>query len=427
MSLRLRVFLAVAALVAVTVLGAWMVAGAAVLGPLAAALGQERAETAVLAARKLIESEPAERRERAQELSKDLGIRIRLEDELPQRRGRRPPKTFEVEGYTVYMAPGPHAPVLVALGDDGAAPYLSVRFAVDLEQPRKRVGLGLLVILGVAVLAAVGASRWMLEPLEVASDAMARVADGDLAHRVDAGDDAAGRIGATFNRMAERVQGLVDGQRGLMAGVSHELRTPLTRMRLQTELLREQGADERRLASLEADIAEVDELVGELLESARLHQGVLALKLEEVRLADLVDEVVAAAGLGPRPVAVEVSEDEVILADASRLRRVLANLLSNVARYTPADAAVAVVAVQQEGQLALTVADRGPGVAPPALDRLFDPFFRAEQSRSRTTGGLGLGLMLVRQIIEAHGGRVQASNRDGGGLAVTCLLPTRPA
>lgn len=427
MNLRLRVVAAVALLVALTVLGAWMVAGNAVLRPLVDALGMERADTAVFAAREIKQTEPAQRRRRALELAKDLGIRMRVIDELPQPLGRARPRIIQRKGQTVYMARAPRAPVLVSLGDDGGAPYLAVHFAVDLDKPRRRVGLGLLLILGVAVVGAVGASRWMLSPLELASSAMKRVADGDLSHRVDVGADAAGRIGATFNRMADRVQGLVDGQRQLMAAVSHELRTPLTRMRLQTELLREQGADPLRLDALDADIAEVDGLVGELLESARLRQGVLALHLQDNKLADLVKSAVAGAGLGERPLTVSVPDHLVVNADSARLQRVLANLLSNIVRYTPPDAAVEITAHQADAEVFIEVADHGPGVPEAALAQLFDPFYRTEHSRSRTTGGLGLGLMLVRQVMEAHGGRVSAHHRQGGGLLVRCVLPARPA
>jgi len=422
-SLRWRVFLSVALLVAATVLGAWLVAGGAVLRPLVGELSLERVDTAVYAARQIREAEDP--RDRARELAQELGIRMRLLDERPERAMAHHGRTIEREGLSVTYMPGRRAPVLVSLGEDGGGPYLAVFFPVDLERPQRRVLGGLVLLLGGAVVVAVGASRWMLRPLELTSDAMERVAGGDLAHRVDAtGNDAAGRMGSTFNRMADRVQAMVVGQRELMAAVSHELRTPLSRMRLHAELLREQGAGARHLEALDADITEVDGLVAELLESARLHQGLLALHREELRLAELVDGAVAAADLGPRPVTVEVPDDLVLTADPSRLGRGLANLLSNVGRYTPEDAAVEVRATPVGDHVDLVVADRGPGVSPEALDRLFEPFYRAEASRSRRTGGLGLGLMLVRQVVEAHGGTVVARNREGGGLEICCRLPS---
>jgi signal transduction histidine kinase len=109
--------------------------------------------------------------------------------------------------------------------------------------------------------------------------------------------------------------------------------------------------------------------------------------------------------------------------DRKRVLRVLTNLLSNAVRYTPAEAEVTLSAEVQDAWVLLRVADRGPGVAPADLGRLFEPFFRAEGSRSRATGGLGLGLMLVRQIAEAHGGTVKAEARVGGGLSMTVRLP----
>lgn len=424
MNLRLRVFGAVVLLLGLTVIGAWLVAGGAVLRPLLQGLSDERLDTAIFVARRLQEEPAGSRRELARRLSKDEGVRLRLFDELPtpppNARGRT--RIIEREGYTLYTLRGAKAPVLVALGERGGPPYLGVHFRVDLERPQRLVGLGLLLLLGVALLGATAASRWMLAPLELAGQAMQRIADGDLDHRVQGGDDAAGRIGATFNRMAQRVQGLVIGQRELMAAVSHELRTPLSRMRLSLELLREEGAPEARIAAVERDIEEMDALVGELLESARLHQGQLALRLQTVALRPLIDEALASSELGDRPIRVEVEELE-LQGDPARLLRVLRNLLSNVARYTPAGSPLELHGRLQGEEILVEIADRGPGVAEEELERLFEPFFRAEASRSRRTGGLGLGLMLVRQIVEAHGGRAEALNREGGGLCVRVILP----
>ncbi len=426
LSLRLRVLLGVAGLLLMTVLAAWILAGGAILRPLLGELVDERADTAAYIAREVQAADDPVHR--ARELSRELGVRMRLTDALPDHPHRRgeEPRTVMRDGLTILYPPGQRGPLFVAMGPDGTAPFLSIRFRTDLERPQRRVGLGLLLLAGAGLLAAGAASRWMLRPLELTGVAMERIADGDLSHRAPVrGGDTAARMGETFNRMADRVQGMVEGQRQLMAAVSHELRTPLARMRLHTELLREQGADERRVAALEADVEEIDALVGELLESARLHQGLLALQLSEVDLGALVDEALAATSLGERPVTVHIPAGQKILADRGRLARVLRNLLSNITRYTPADAAVEITAQATPDAIELTVADRGPGVPEPALDRIFEPFFRTEASRSRTTGGIGLGLMLVRQVVQAHGGTVSARNRPGGGLEVRFSLPTR--
>lgn len=422
MSLRLRVFGGMAALLAATLLLGWGITTGGVLRPFFGQLVEERVDVAMHMARQVEASEDPRRT--VNQLQRELGVDARL--------GRRPPRSMvhrarvlERDGREILVLRAPGSPIAVPLDDGPRRGWLMITFPADLDAPGRKVGVGLLLLLVLAVLGALGTSRWMLRPLELARDAMRRVADGDLSHRAPAGGDAAGQMGETFNRMAEQVEGLVRGQRDLMAAVSHELRTPLTRMRLQLELLRdaEGGADPARLQALEADITAVDVLVGELLESARLDQGVMALRLAPADVAAMGAEALGAIDLGDRPVVFSVPAGLVVVLDRRRVLRVLVNLLSNAARYTPADAELTLAAGVEGGWLRLQVADRGPGVAPADRARLFDPFFRAEASRSRATGGLGLGLMLVRQIAEAHGGRVEAEAREGGGLSVSVWLP----
>ena len=408
-------------LAATLVLG-WGITTGGVLRPFFGQLVQERVDVALHMARQVEASEDPRRT--VNKLQKELGVDARL--------GRRPPRSMvhrarvvEREGREILVLRAPGSPIAVPLEDASRRGWLMITFPADLDAPGRKVGIGLLVLLGLAVVGALGTSRWMLRPLEVARDAMRRVADGDLSHRAPSGADAAGQMGETFNRMAEQVEGLVTGQRDLMAAVSHELRTPLTRMRLQLAMLRdEQGrADPARIAALEADIGAVDALVGELLESARLDQGVMALLLVPTDLGELCAEALGGVDLGDRPVVYAVPDGLVVVLDRRRILRVLTNLLSNAVRYTPPEAEVTLAAEIVDEKLRLRVADRGPGVAREDLPRLFDPFFRAEASRSRATGGLGLGLMLVRQIAEAHGGQVRAEARAGGGLSVTVELP----
>lgn len=424
MSLRLRVFLGMAILLALTLLLGWGITAGGVLRPLFGKLVEERIDVAVHMARQVEAS--ADPRRTTRELERELGVEARL--------GRRPPRAMahrarvrERDGREILVLRAPGSPIAVPLEGSGPPRWLVITFPADLDAPGRKVALGLLALLALAVLGALLTSRWMLHPLEVASHAMRRVADGDLAHRAPTGADAAGQMGATFNRMAEQVEALVQGQRDLMAAVSHELRTPLARMRLQLAMLEDAGvADPSRLASLEADIAAMDGLVGELIESARLEQGVMALLREPVDLGLLCAEALGSVELGGRPVVFAVPDGLVVPVDRKRLSRVLANLLSNAVRYTPEDAELTLAAEDVGGEVCLRVSDRGPGVTAAELPRLFEPFFRAEGSRSRTTGGLGLGLMLVRQIAEAHGGRVRAEARSGGGLSISVWLPVEP-
>lgn len=418
MGLRTRVYALLTGIVVATVALAWLHAGRTVLRPLVAQLGRERVAVAVMLA-ELAEHAPRRRRSIGR-MADDLDLVVEVVDTLPEL-----PQgwTTARDGHQVQFFQGPRAPVAVSFVRGEQEQWLLVTFGADLERPTQRVGRGLLLI---ALLGAVGGAlvvRVAFRPLTAATAAMRRVADGELSHRVPENALVAD-VSGVFNTMASRVEGLVTGQRELMAAVSHELRTPLTRMRLQLELLRDTGADARRVDALEREIGAIDLLVGELVESARLQQGVLALDLSMIAGRSLVEDAVSDVDLGERPLTVEVS-DTPFLGDRRRLLRCVVNLLSNVVRYTPADAPVVVTVAVSPDTTVLSVADGGPGVSAQDRARLFDPFFRVDGSRSKATGGLGLGLMLVRQLAEAHGGRAEARASALGGLEVRLVLPTQ--
>jgi len=424
--LRARVLGALVGLLLLTVTSAFALVHVGVLRPLIANLNDERAEIAVFIVDQAEQGRGVERRLSA--LARRAQINVQLYEELPDRSRRRlrRARVQQIGTHEVLVFPGPHTPIVMQVQTHDGPRWAVLRFPVDLEQTPRRVGLWLLLLATAAILAAWAVTRWVLRPLELAGDGMARVAAGDLGHRLPVNRDITGRIGDTFNRMADQVEGLVEGQRQMMAAVSHEVRTPLARLRLHAELLRDGGADPARISALEDNITEIDDLIGELLESARLEQGAIALHLGPVDLEALAATALAAVDLGDRSVRLSVDDGLCIVADERRMLRVLTNLLSNIARYTPPDTAVSVSASETDGGAVIDVSDRGPGVSEDALERLFDPFFRAEGSRNKATGGLGLGLMLVRQIVEAHQGTISAQNRDGGGLAIQIHLPASP-
>lgn len=420
MSHRLRVLAALLGLLGLTVLATWFVAGRLALYPLLDALGSERIETALYLAREVeTAADPAAQ---AWQLSQQLGLEVEPQvDEPSSDSGYR---VLRRRGHQVWISHRPALPLYISTHD---LPVwgMAVYFPVDIERPRRRLLWGFPILALLVLGGALATSGWVLGPLRRTSAAMERVTRGDLAVRVPEGQDEAGRIGATFNRMAERVSAMLTGQRRLVAGVSHELRTPLARMRLLTELLRDSGADPARLDAIEAEIGAMDEMVGELLESARLDEGVLALKREPVSLPGLLHQALGSVDLGARTVHLDVPEPCTLPLDRARMLRVFRNLLSNVARYTPAQASVTIRTTPGDDPtgVRLRIEDDGPGVPPEDLPHLFEPFFRSEQSRNKATGGLGLGLMLVKQIVEAHGGRIEAANRPEGGLMVSLELP----
>ena len=460
-SIRGRILATLLALLLFTALGAALLTGGAVMRPLVGGAMRERVEVAGYIAAEVRRA--TDREARAAELAEDLGVEITLREEAP-RPGRNWVKRVGRGRHTVYVERAPGSPIHVPLGpprregarghhgedDDGpdrheeddelegndldvdqAVAFLTVRFPEDLDRPGQVVALGMVFIVLLAGAAALLMSRWATQPLELASGAMARIAGGELTHRLPEVNGEAGRMAASFNEMASRVEDLVDAerrqaeaQRKLMGAVSHELRTPLARMRLQTELLRDGGAEPKRLDSLDRQIAEIDGLVGELVESLRLDRGVLALQVEPLDVGALLEACLADGVLEERPVTLEVAPDLHLRADRKRLTRVLRNLLANVARHTPPEAGVLLRASGVDDCVEIEVRDHGPGVSAEHLPHLFEPFYRAEASRSRSTGGLGLGLMLVQQIVQAHGGTVRAENAADGGLRVRVRLPT---
>ena len=419
MSLRRRVQLALAALLVLTVLGAWAVAGLALMRPVLRDLLQERVMVATYVARSVRGAPDPDAA--AAQLASAVGAEARVVPELPEPLASRPPRRTVTRGpWELWIWQGRRTPVAIPL--EAGGPWLVIWFPVDLLGIPRRLMFGLFLLLAGSLGVAALASRWVMAPLERALTGMARVGAGDLAHRLPEGDDASGQIGRAFNQMADRVGGRVGGQRQLLAAVSHELRTPLSRLRLQAELLADAGAPPDRLAALARDSADMDDLVGELLESARLEQGARALRLEDVAVDVVLAEALGTVDLEDRPVELRCPPDLRWRLDPARVNRALVNLLSNAVRYTPPGTPIAIGAEVAQDRLVIRVADRGPGVSEEALARLFDPFFRADASRSRASGGLGLGLMLVRQIAEAHGGQAVAALREGGGLEVRVTL-----
>ena len=283
----------------------------------------------------------------------------------------------------------------------------------------------------VAMVLLVALSVYVTTPLRRMSRSMDRIAAGDLEHRVAVrGRDEGAAMGRSFNAMAERVRAMVVGQKELMAGVSHELRSPLARMKVSLELMREGNGGVDRLADLEADVDAIDDLVEELLLSSRLELGTAPLALEPLDLHDLcreawtrVEEQAATKGMTLAPLCAE--DGPRVQANRALAVRLLGNLFENSVRYA-GRGTITVSVDRRVDRVHVTVADEGPGVEQTDIERLFEPFFRADRSRSRKTGASGLGLMIVRRAVEAHGGRVLARQAEPHGLAVVFDLPGAP-
>ena len=238
--------------------------------------------------------------------------------------------------------------------------------------------------------------------------------------------DELGDLAEQVNTMARDIHKMLEGQRTLLLAISHELRSPLTRARLNAELLPEVPGTQVAREALLRDLAEMRDLIADLLESERLSGARVALHREPTDLVALAQEVVDAR-TDRAQVRLHVPAAMALLAvDRVRLRLAVRNLLDNAVRHG-GDAAPPELVLQVAGDsVQLRVRDHGPGVQEAQLARLGEPFYRTDEARQRSTGGVGLGLYLARLVAQAHGGRLVFRNARPG-LEVTLSLPLRPA
>jgi signal transduction histidine kinase len=291
----------------------------------------------------------------------------------------------------------------------------------------------------VAALLIFGPVRPRLRSLE---DAARKVGAGDLTARAreDGGDEVAA-LARAFNQMthdlqqrAAQLQVADRTRRLLLADVSHELMTPLTGMRgyLETLSLHAASLDpetrERYLAIIRDETQRVEHIVGDLLDLSRLEGGGESFDAQDVPLEDLFGRVLARHGRAAEQKGVEIATNiapgaEIVAGDPLRLEQALQNLAANALRHTPKGGRVMLTAAFEEDGIVITVSDSGSGIAPEHLSHVFDRFYKVDPSRAGHATGSGLGLSIVKAIVERHGGVVTASSRVGGGTTFTLKFP----
>ncbi|MGB9757381.1 MAG: sensor histidine kinase [Candidatus Bipolaricaulaceae bacterium] len=299
-----------------------------------------------------------------------------------------------------------------------------------LSSVRRAALAGGAVALAIALLLGTFLAAELCAPLERLIQATERIAKGDLAHRVVVRTkDEIGKLAEAFNRMAEALQRLEAARRQFLADVAHELRTPLSVIRGNLEALLD-GAfplTPESLAPVYEETLHLGELVEDLRTLTLADTGHLPLEKEEMEIGELVAEVVEAV----RPVAAEEGikialEREpnlFVLADPRRIRQVLGNLLSNALRFSPQGSTITVSAIRQGAEAWVSVQDQGPGIPEEDFPHIFERFYKADKSRSE--GGTGLGLAIAKEIVQAHGGRIWAENRNGARFTFSLPLITK--
>jgi signal transduction histidine kinase len=317
---------------------------------------------------------------------------------------------------------GPGGDAGRAPGERGPARSPDGRWPALLLPPQWPPGVGLLLLLALLFVAvAAGAYpvvRGLTRRLESLQAGVERFGAGSLGQRVDeSGRDEVAAVARSFNLAAERIEELLRSHQRLLANASHELRSPLARLKMAVAMLPQADATQRDALrhEAEANIAELDSLVEEVLLASRLDAGAWSLKRDSVELLGLSAEEATRVDAQVSGAPCTVSGDERLL------RRALRNLLENARRYGAGEIEIFVERVGVAAQL--RVCDRGPGVPEAFRERIFEAFFRLPGHAERE-GGVGLGLSLVKQIVERHGGSVRCEARDGGG---SCFVITLPA
>jgi len=313
------------------------------------------------------------------------------------------------------------------------SPYRRISTAADLAFQQEQLRSAWLIAgfaLALAALVAVVLARVFLQPLKRVADATHRLAAGDYGTRVAIGSrDELGRLAGDFNRLAEALERNEELRRRFMADVSHELRTPIAVLRAGLEALEDgvRPLTREALAPLQGEVAALGKLVEDVYQLALADVGALAYRKERSDVAEVLEQAIEsfAGRFRERKLSVEkhFAPDLHVLADADRLGQAFRNLLENSARYTDAGGRVRISARRDGERVAIDFEDSSPGVPADALLRLFERFYRVEGSRSRANGGAGLGLAIVRSVVEAHGGTIEAGASPLGGLRVTISLP----
>ncbi|MFF2518160.1 sensor histidine kinase [Streptomyces sp. NPDC058086] len=324
----------------------------------------------------------------------------------------------------------PVAELFLGTGDS-AVPH----FDMSNANKAKVVGVtGLVLALTVAVTALV-ATR-LVRPLRALTQAAQQPLEQHVRVPVTTRDET-GILAVAFNELTERRERMEAQRKAMVSDIAHELRTPLTNIRGWLEVTRDGivDPDPDLLASLHEEAVLLQRVIDDLQDLAAADAGTLALHREAVRADELLEQVAAAhrvgaesAGIGLRTgtdgtFAPAGSGTPWLDADPVRMRQALGNLVSNAIRHTPDGGTITLSAREEEGQVVLGVADTGSGIAAEDLPSVFDRFWRAEKSRSRRTGGSGLGLSIVRQLVAAHGGTVAVTSELGAGSVFTLRLP----
>ena len=268
--------------------------------------------------------------------------------------------------------------------------------------------------------------RGLTHSISQLTAATGAIAEGKLETRLSLRRrDELGQLSEAINRMAERLSGFVHGQRRFLSDIAHELCSPIARIQVSLGILDQRAQDNQKkyVDGVQEEVEHMSGLVNELLLFSRAQLNTPTTPLTRVNVAETVRRVLGREADEGARVETHVDERTEVMAQPEYLFRSLANVVRNAIRYAGECGPIVISAQEKDGRISITVADHGPGIPEAELEAVFKPFYRPEYARQRETGGVGLGLAIVRTCIEACGGAVHCRNRSPKGLEVEIKLP----
>lgn len=293
--------------------------------------------------------------------------------------------------------------------------------------------LASIIAVVIAIIIGIFVSRMLTNPLRRITGTAKQIRDGDLSARTGLrGDDEIDRLGETFDEMATSLEKDLKHERRITSDVAHELRTPLMAMLATVEAMQDGvlPADDEHLETVASETRRLSRLVQQMLELSRMENRTEPLNLQEFELVPFVRKIVDSQRqlFRSHEIVLTFSDNmqnrsSAIEADADMITQAVVNIMSNAMRYTPEGGSVEVSVHADRRYLMVSVADTGIGIAKEDLSRIFGRFWRADASRAREAGGLGVGLSVTKQIVERHHGYISVESELGKGTTFTIHLP----
>jgi signal transduction histidine kinase len=315
-----------------------------------------------------------------------------------------------------------HGHHFVAVDHESGRFVFGLDKSFEMDPERVRLVVILLSLLTLIFVGAFLSIRWILKPVRWLNEGVREVSRGNLKHRVPVNrSDELRDLAEAFNDMTDRIRNMLHTKEQLLLDVSHELRSPLTRVRVALEFLPEGKARD----SIADDVSEMEKMINEILETARRHHLHADLKLQPTNLVNLLDAILPDFQKQPPGVQIdEFPETLVINIDPKQIKTVFQNIIANGIKFSEPDSDPVHISVKpQPHQTIVRIADNGIGIPEEELSFIFEPFYRVDKSRSKDTGGYGLGLSLCKTIMEAHNGKIEIASQPGEGTTVSLFFP----